>query len=369
MSPMFVPGPVDVADEIAQAQTAPMLPHRSAAFEEIYHRTEAKARRLLYTQYRVFLSASSGTGFHEAAVRNFLPDGGCALMCVNGAFASRWHEVALTNGKQADKLETAWDAPITPELVAEALKRRHYDILCVVHNETSTGLMNPVQAIAAAARDASPDTLICVDAVSSAGGVKIEMDAWGLDFLLTSSQKALALPPGLALAAATDRAMERAAGIPNRGWYFDLVRLEKHRLKDTTPATPAIGLIYALDKQLDRIFAEGLDERFARHAAMARATWEWAGSRGLQLFAPEGCRSHTVSTLCKREDLDISALNRFLLTRDMRIAGGYGQIKPTTFRIAHMGELTLADMRALFAAMEEYMDVGRLGRLSITEDA
>lgn len=352
MSPMFVPGPVDVAEEVAQAQSAPMLPHRAAAFEEIFHRVERRARRIFETQSRVFLSASSGTGFHEAAVRNFVPDGGRALMCVNGAFASRWYDVAVSNGKQADKLEAAWDAPILPERVADALRARFFDALCVVHNETSTGLMNPIREIAAAAQSASPDTLICVDAVSSAGGVKIEMDAWGMDFVLTSSQKALALPPGLALAAASDRALARAEQVTNRGWYFDLVRLEKHRLKDTTPATPAIGLLYALDKQFDRIDAEGWEARFQRHADMAQATQAWAGSMGWQLFAPQGYRSHTVSTICKSEDFDVSALNKYLLERGMRVAGGYGQIKPTTFRIAHMGELTLADMRALFAAVE-----------------
>ncbi len=356
MSPMFVPGPVDVDPEVAQAQTAPMLPHRSKAFEEIFHRAEGKARRLFYTQSRVFLSASSGTGFHEAAVRNFVPDSGRILFCVNGAFSQRWLDVGRTNGKQADTIETAWDTPIPPERVAEALKETHYDILCLVHNETSTGLMNPAQAIAAAARDASPDTLVCVDAVSSLSGAKIEMDAWGIDFLLTSSQKALALPPGLALAGVSDRALERAAGVPNRGWYFDLLRLEKHRVANSTPATPAIGLIYALDRQLDRILEEeGLENRFERHSRMASATQAWAQSTGLALFAPKGFRSQTVTTIRKDESFDVGRLNAFLEARGMRVAAGYGPIKPTTFRIAHMGELQIMDMEALFAALDEYL--------------
>ncbi len=353
--PMFVPGPVDVAAEVAAAQTQPMLPHRSKEFEAIFHRAEGKLRQVFMTQSRVLITASSGTGLHEAAVRNFVPEDGRALFCTNGAFANRWYEVGVANGKPSDKLETEWSHPITAELVADALKKQHYDMVAVVHNETSTGLMNPVKDIAAVVHELSPDTLVCVDAVSSLSGARIEMDAWGIDFLLTSSQKAFALPPGLGFAGTNDRALEKAKTVKNRGWYFDLVLLEKHRAKDSTPATPANSLIYALDVQLDRILAEGLENRFARHSAMAARTQQWAEDHDFELFPIEGYRSQTVSTIKKAESFDISALNKFLLQRGMRIASGYGPFKPTTFRIAHMGELTMADMEALFVAMEEYL--------------
>jgi aspartate aminotransferase-like enzyme len=181
------------------------------------------------------------------------------------------------------------------------------------------------------------------------------MDAWGLDFVLTSSQKALALPPGLALGATADRALERAADVQNRGWYFDLVRMENHRTKNSTPATPALSLIYALDFQLDRILAEGLEERFARHTAMAQRTQSWALANGFGLYAPEGYRSKTVSTIANTREMDLAALNAFLKPRDMRVAGGYGTLKGKTFRIAHMGELNLTDVNALLAAMEEFL--------------
>ncbi len=356
MSRMFVPGPVDVDPEVAAAQTQPMLPHRSKEFEAIFQRTEARLRQVFYTNSRVLIFASSGSGLHEAAVRNFNPDNGRILACVNGAFASRWFDTAVVNGKPVDKLETEWDQPITPELVADALRKTHYTSIQVVHNETSTGLMNPVKEIAEAVRAVSPDTLICVDAVSSLSGAKIEMDAWGLDFLLTSSQKAFALPPGLALAGVSDRALAAAEQVPNRGWYFDLVRMEKHRVKDSTPSTPAIGLIYALDRQLDRILAEGLENRFARYKAMGERVCAWAEGRGMALFAPAGYRSHTVTTIRKAESFDVGKLNAFLQQRGMRIAGGYGTIKPITFRIAHMGELNMADINTLLLAMDEYLD-------------
>jgi len=344
---------VDVADEVLQAQAQPILPHRSAEFETIFHRAEQKARKLFYTQYRVFITASSGTGLQEAAVRNFAK--AKVLACVNGAFGARWAEVARTNGKEVTVLEAEWGQPILPEQVAEALKKDHFEIVTVVHNETSVGLENPIKDIAAAVREVSPDTLICVDAVSSLGGAKLEMDAWGLDMVLTSSQKCLALPPGLALGAVSDRAMERAKEVPHRGWYFDFLRLEKHRLKDSTPATPAISLIYALDLQLDRILAEGLENRFARHTAMAQRVQSWALERGFSLFAAEGYRSKTVTTIRNDRGLDVGELNRWLLQRDMRIANGYGPLKGKTFRIAHMGELQMADIEALLSALDEYL--------------
>ncbi|MBX3048099.1 MAG: alanine--glyoxylate aminotransferase family protein [Anaerolineales bacterium] len=354
MARLFIPGPVDVDPEVAAAQTQPMLGHRSAQFEEIYRRVGDTARQLFYTESRVLISASSGTGMHEAAVRNLAQER--LLCCVNGAFAARWQQVAETNGKQASVLQTEWQEPITPDLVREAFKGERYEAILIVHNETSTGLVNPIKEIAAAVREVSPDTLICVDAVSSLSGDKIEMDAWGLDFVLTSSQKALALPPGLALAAVSDRAMAKAETVKNRGWYFDLLRMEKHRIKDSTPATPALSLIYALDVQLRRILDEGLEARFARHAAMAQMTREWALQRGFQLYAPEGYRSQTVTTVDNQRQIDIAALNAYLGERGMRIANGYGPLKGKTFRIGHMGELHPTDVEELLAAMDGYLE-------------
>ena len=353
MSPLFVPGPVDVDPEVLNAQTQAMVPHRSAEFEEVFHRAEGKARKVFFTTNRVLITASSGTGLQEAAVRNFANTR--VLNCTNGAFGNRWHDVALSNGKQADKLDVAWGEPITPELVAQALKGNDYEILTVVHNETSTGLQNPVGEIAAVVRQISPETLICVDAVSSLSGVKIDTDAWGLDFVLTSSQKALAIPPGLGLAATSDQALVRAESVKNRGWYFDLLRMERHRTKNSTPATPATSLINALDFQLDRILEEGLEARFDRHAAMAARVHTWALERGFGLFAAEGYRSRTVTTVLNTREINFEALNAFLMERGMRLANGYGALKGKTFRIAHMGELTMDDIEELLTAMDDFL--------------
>jgi predicted phosphoserine aminotransferase len=351
---MFIPGPVDVDPKVLQAQVQPMLPHRSKEFEDLYRRVDHKARKLFFTENRVFIVTSSGTGCQEAAVRNLVNDR--VLSCVNGAFSQRWYDVAVTNGKNADKLEVASGMAVLPEMVADALKKQKYDIVTVVHNETSTGVMNPIKEIAAVVHDVSPDTLICVDAVSSAAGAKIEMDAWGIDLLLTSSQKCLALPPGLALCGVTDRALQRAESVPNRGWYFDLVRLEKHRVKNSTPATPAVSLIYALDYQLDRILdEEGLENRFARHRAMAECSWEWAQKKGWPLFAQEGYRSTTMTVITNPADFDLGAFNKFAATRDLRLANGYGDYKGKTFRVAHMGEIQMKDLDLLLRTLDDFL--------------
>lgn len=353
MAPMFVPGPVDVDPEVLQAQTKALLPHRSKEYEEIFHRAEGKLRPLFGTRHRAFITASSGTGLQEAAVRNLANER--VLSCVNGAFSQRWHNVALTNGKQADAVETEWGQPISVEAVADQLKQKEYEILTIVHNETSVGLENPVADVTKMVSEVSPDTLVCVDAVSSLGGVDIRMDEWGVDFMLTSSQKALALPPGLGFAATSDRALQRAETVSDRGWYFDLVKMENYRLKNSTAATSAVTLVYALDKQMERIHAEGLSARFARHQAMAERVQSWALDTGFELFAAGGYRSKTVTTISNTLKIDVGELNQFLLARDMRIANGYGNLKNKTFRIAHMGEIQLSDLEALFQAFDEFM--------------
>lgn len=350
---MFVPGPVDVQPEILASQNQPMLPHRSEAFETIYRRAWQKSQPLFSTQSRVFIVTSSGTGLQEAAIRNLAKQD--VLSCVNGAFSQRWYEVAQTNGKRPDLLEVDWGLPITPDGVADALGKKNYEIITLVHNETSTGVQNPIGEIAATVRTLSPDTLICIDAVSSLGGVKVEMDTWGLDLVLTSSQKCLALPPGLALAAVSDRAMDYARGVPDRGWYFDLIRMEEHLNKDSTPATPALSLIYALEAQLEHIFKEGLAARFTRHSAMAQQVQDWISKNGFEILAPEGYRSQTVTTVKNTKGVDFNEMNSYLMQKEMRIANGYGRLKNRTFRIAHMGETQPEDIDRLLIALEEFL--------------
>ena len=353
MSPMFVPGPVDVSPDVLEQQTKAMMPHRSKDFEAIFQRSAEKLKQIFYTQYRIFIMTNSGSGAQESAVRNLAKER--VLNCVNGSFAKRWYDVSIANGKLADKVEVPMGQAILPGMVEDALKKEKYDLITLVHNETSTGVQNPVKEIAEVVHRVSPETLIAVDAVSSLGGTKIEMDAWGLDVLFTSSQKCMALPPGLAMIAVNDKAMERAAEVPYRGWYFDYLLLDKHRIKDSTPMTPAMSLIYALDYQIDRMLAEGLENRFGRHSAMAKYSQEWATKKGWALFAPEGYRSQTITVVVNPPSFDCAEFNKFIAPRNLRLANGYGDMKGKTFRIAHMAEIQMTDLKNLLSSLDEFM--------------
>ncbi len=354
MSHMFVPGPVDVEPDVLEAMSDPMIPHRTAEFNAFFRGTEAKLKKVFLTETRIFQPPATGSGMQEAGVRNLAQKD--ILACVNGAFSERWYNGAVMNGKQADRLEAAWGDIIKPDQLAEALKKKNYEAVTIVHNETSTGVENPLKELAAVVHEISPGTLILVDAVSSLGGAKIETDAWGLDFILTSSQKCLALPPGMSFAAVSDRALKKAETVENRGWYFDLLRYEKHRIKNSTPMTPSMSLIWALDVQLDKMLAEGMENRWARHAAMAAHLQNWALEHGMEPLAPEGYRSKTVSTIKNTRGIDIAALNAYLLTKGMRIANGYGDLKNKTFRIAHMGETRMHHLEALLEAFEDFLN-------------
>jgi len=343
-----------VAPEVLAAQARPILPFRSSEFENFFRTTAEKAQPLFGGGERVFQGSFSGTGMQEAAVRNFVSAG--ILVCVNGASSERWYEIAVANGKSVDRLDVEWGQPVLVDHLMAALSHRPYDAVALVHNETSTGVENSLPDLTAAVRAVNPDILILVDAVSSFGGVKLEMDAWGIDFLFAASQHCLALPPGLSLAAASNRALERAEMVPDRGWYFDLVRMERHRLKDSLPSTPAMPLLYALDAQLDRIMAEGIEVRYERHAALSARVREWAAAHNLPTLAPEACTSKTVTALRNADNWVISDLNKFLLQRGMRIAGGYGRLRETTFRIATMGELQLADVENLLRALDAWAE-------------
>ena len=352
MAYLFIPGPTDVDPTVLQAQNQPMIGHRSQAFYDLFMGVQPKLRQVLKTDHRVYVTASSGTGLQEAAVRNCVAKR--LLVCVAGAFGDRWHQVAQVNEVPVDAIESEWGQPNRPDQVREALQQGAYDALAVVHNETSTGVENPVAEIAQVARDANPDILVLVDAVSSASGADIRTDEWGLDVLLTSSQKAFALPPGLAFAAVSDAALERARTVEHRGWYFDFLKLEKYLVeRKSTPATPAVSLIFALDLQLDRILEEGLEARFKRHRQLAERVRSW-GKQHFDLFAAEGFRSQTVTTIRKTSPIDIPALNSFLSERGMVIANGYGPIKEKTFRIGHMGEIQVSDIDHLLDTIDEF---------------
>lgn len=355
---LFIPGPIEVRESILQAQAAPMIGHRGKPFEQLFASVQGKLRQVFYTSKRVLVSTSSGTGLWEGAARNCVTDNPAqgVLATVCGAFSERWADVFQRNGKAVTTISVEPGKAIKPEMVRDAIKAHDspFDAIAIVHNETSTGVMNPLADIAGVVKDLSPETLILVDAVSSLAGVKIDFEKLGLDVVLTSSQKCFGLPPGLAFAAVSDRALERARTIKNRGYYFDFIELDKSLQKNNTPATPAISLLYALDRQLDDMLAEGLDARFARHAHLAHLTRTWATTQGFKLFPEPGYESQTVTCVSNTRGIDIGALNKFLATRHMHLSDGYGSLKSKTFRIAHMADLMETDMQELFTAVDEF---------------
>lgn len=353
MPKLFLPGPTDVDPAVLAAQSQPMIGHRSQECVDLVARIHPKLQQVFGTQSRVFISTSSGTGLQEAAMRNCVAKR--VLVAVCGAFGDRWYQVAVDNGVPADRVEADWGMPNTPQQVADRLAEGDYDALAVVHNETSTGVQNPIADIAERARQINPDIVILIDAVSSAGGVDIQTDAWDLDVVLSSSQKCFALPPGLAFAAVSDRALARAGQVEHRGWYFDFLRFERYHERWMTPATPAISLLYALDVQLDRMVSEGLENRYRRHQELADFTHSWAADR-FALFAQEDARSRTVTTISNTHGIDVADMNRFLDAHGMQLANGYGALKHKTFRIGHMGETTLEDLQELTQTLDSYLE-------------
>lgn len=352
---LFLPGPVEVRQEILQAQTQWMIGHRSAEFADLFARLQAKLKRAFFTESRVFVVGASGTGLWEGASRNGIRDHRKALHLIGGAFSERWAQVSRANGKQVDCIAVDWGQAHTPEQVAAALERQSYDAVCAVHNETSTGVVNPIQAIGAVVRQ-HPDTLFFIDTVSGFLGAELRVDDWGIDIALTSGQKAFALPPGIAFAAVSDRVLERASEIEHRGYYFDFLTLEKSLRKNNTPSTPPISLMYAADVQLDAILAEGIEERWARHRRLRDIAHQWALRNGFGLYAQEGFRSDTVTTVENLPGIDVAALDEFMQNqKGFAIDKGYGKIKGKTFRLAHMGDMSVDALAEALAGIDDFM--------------
>ncbi len=352
---LFIPGPVEVAPEIREAMATPVLSHRSTDFRTLYGRLIPKLKTMLATKGRVFVFTSSGTGAMEAAIRNCVRKRVLSTVC--GAFSQRWHEIAIACGKEADKLEVEWGKAIKPEAVEAALKKGSYDAITVVHNESSTGLMNPLPEIAAVVRK-FPDVLLLVDTVSSMAGVPIEVDKWGLDVCLASSQKAFAVPPGIAVVAVSDRTLARAKETPGRGLYFDFLEFASSDAKQETPNTPSTQHFVALDRQMDRILAEGLENRWARHRKIAETCRTWARKR-FSLFPEAGYESVTLS--CIRNDTKFETermIKTLAQTRKVQIANGYGKLKEKTFRIAHMGDTTEQELSEILGWLDEIVAKG-----------
>jgi aspartate aminotransferase-like enzyme len=347
---LFIPGPTEVSKEILEVMGTPMIGHRSKEFVALYEKVVPKAQKVLYTNNKVFLSTSSATGLMEGSVRNCVKTRCANFAC--GAFSKRWHDITKANGKEADIISVDWGQAITPELVDDTLKTGKYDAITLVHNETSTGVMNPLEEIAEVMKK-YPDVCWLVDAVSSMTGVKIEVDKLGIDVCLAGVQKCFALPPGFAICSVSEKALKKAETVENRGYYFDFLTFLKYdQDRHQTPTTPVISLIYAFDKQLDRMFEEGLDARYARHQAMADYVRGWT-KKYFDFFPDEKYLSVTLTAVKNTREISVADLNKELGNRGAMISNGYGKLKEKSFRIGHMGDWTVDDIKWLISQINE----------------
>ena len=353
---LFIPGPVQVSEKTFAAMCRPMIGHRSGDFKKLYAAIQPQLQELFGTKQAVFLSTSSAWGVMEGAIRNLVGNGK-VLNCMCGAFSDKWFDVSKKCGKEAVALQVEWGQPIRGEQIREQLSAGGFDAVTLIHNETSTGVMSPIEEIAAVMRD-FPDVCLIVDSVSSFSVVPLPMDELGIDVLLTGSQKALAMPPGLALFAASEKAMQRAATVKGRGYYFDFLEFKKNQAEDMTPSTPTIPHIYALQSKLEDIFAEGVAARHARHAELNEMVHAWVRRHGFEFFAPEGYRSKSLTCVANNKGIDVPALLAHLKSRHgLIIDGGYGKIKGTTFRLSNMGDETPATIAVLLAALDDSLPV------------
>ncbi|MFM9413379.1 pyridoxal-phosphate-dependent aminotransferase family protein [Peptococcus simiae] len=350
---LFIPGPTEVLPDVLEAMAQPLIGHRTKEISALQQSITEKLQQLFYTKNLVLLSTSSGSGLMEASVRSCTAKK--ALCCAMGDFGKRWYKMALANQVPADLIEVDLGRHVPAEKIREALATGKYDLVTTTHSETATGVANNLEEISRVMAD-FPDVVWCVDAVSSAGGMKIEVDRLGIDILLTSTHKALALPPGMALCTMSQKAYDRTAEVEYRGVYFDLRAIYDRIVKKNYqyPSTPNVSLMFAMDRQLDHILAEGLDARFARHQALADRCRAWALDH-FALFPEEGYMADTLTVIENTRGISVADLNKALGDRGKAISNGYGDLKEKTFRIAHLGEITMDDLNALLADIEDIL--------------
>jgi aspartate aminotransferase-like enzyme len=354
----FLPGPTDVHPEVSLAQARPMIAHRGKDMSELLTAVAEPLKQIFRTTRPVFVGSCSATGFMEMAVRSGVRSR--CLSLVGGAFGERFAGIASACGREVIRLDVPLGRTVEPDMLRDAIRRSDVDSVTLVHSETSTGALAPLEQLAPVVHEFD-DVMLLVDGVTSVAGSPVETDKWKLDFVLTGSQKALALPPGLALGVASERMVARAKGIPERGAYLDLLAFDEAFRSAQPTNTPAVSLFFALQAQMRRIAAEGgIEARWARHDAMRRATESWVasvGSRhGISFLPEETRRSWTVSCLKLPEGKTSKPVTQALLQQGWTIGSGYGKLKESTIRIGHMGDHTVAGLTELLDLLDRILD-------------
>jgi aspartate aminotransferase-like enzyme len=344
---LFTPGPTPVPPEVLAAGAEPMVHHRGADFRVVYERSLVRLQQVFRTESQVLLFSASGTGAMESAVANLTEPGDRVAVVVAGAFGERWAAIAKQYGLDVQRIDYAWGEVPDPDQVGAAARESGAEIVFCTQSETSTGVVVDVQALKAAVGDA----VLVVDAVSSLGAVPLETDAWGIDVVVSGSQKALMCPPGLAMASVADRLWE---GLPApRSFYFDWRRTRKAQEAFDAAFTPAVSLIRNLDVALGLILDDGLEAAFERHVRLGRAARAGIKAMGLELFSPDDDSSAVVTAARAPDGIDSTELLRFLRDRHgVTLAPGQGDLKGKIFRIGHIGWFDVFDIATALAAVE-----------------
>jgi aspartate aminotransferase-like enzyme len=346
----MTPGPTPVPPEVLAALAEPVIHHRGRDFREIYARCLERLREVCRTEHDVLLFTNSGTGAFESAVANLTTPGDRQLAVSAGNFGERWAAMARAYGADLVHRKLDWGATPEPEDLHDALDG-DVKVVYLVHSETSTGVVADIQALAAAAKEAG--SLVVVDAVSSLGAVPAETDAWGIDVLVSGSQKALMCPPGLALCAVSPAALEASSRSTSPRYVLDWERTRKAQAKLDAPFTPAVSLVKALDVALGILLEEGLEGAFERHVRLGRACREGAKAMGLELFSPDDDRSAVVTAIRTPDAVESSEIVSTLRDRfGITIATGQGDLKEKIFRIGHIGYFDVFDITTALAAVE-----------------
>ena len=346
----FIPGPVEIDSEVAAAMLRPMIGHRGPEARALVASVQPGLQALFGTTRPVMLATGSATAMMEAAIRSAVRDR--VLCIVGGTFGERFAEVAERCDKEVVRLRVPRGSTMEPDLLEQMLDGPPVDAVTMVHSETSTGALAPVELLLAKFRQL-PEVITIVDCVSSVGGMPIETERWGADFVFTGSQKAIAIPPGLAFGVVSPRLVERARSIDDRGFYLDAVDLLDAARESRFPQTPALPVVYALAEQLRRIASEGLDARFARHRRMRERVEAWVGEHGrCGIMAPPGRRSDTVTALRLAPARSAVALARELAREGWQVTTGIEGDEDRVIRIGHMGDVTLEHLDALLATIQ-----------------
>lgn len=350
---LFIPGPTHVTNEILEALSKPQIGHRTPEISDLIDYIVENTQKILYTTNHIYLASHAATGLWEMGTKNSVLKG--VLHCVNGAFSSKWALSSQKLGMNTATIDYDWGKGVNVTDIDKLLSTGNFDVLAMVHNETSTGAMSDLNAIAELLKNKYPEVVWLVDAVSSMAGVKIEVDRLGIDFLLSSTQKAWGLPAGFSICSVSEKLIKKSSLVKDKGYFLDIEVYEKYYAKSQTPTTPSIPHMFGFKKVLELIEKEGIDNRWERHKEMSSFVRSWGLNHGQELFPENGCESYTLTCFKNKLNWDINKIYDLLLEKGYRMDRGYGNLKGKVFRIPHMGNIYLDDIKEYLEKIDEVL--------------